>query len=273
VVSPGYFETIRTPLLFGRSFNVRDRIDKPSVIMVNAQFVRKFLGQVNPIGQKLNLCWTVKSPAEIVGVVADARQTELQADPKPTIFLDNLQAPMYFAQLTIRTSGDSSQMARAIEAAIHRVNPEQPVTDVQTMQEVFSDSVAQPRLQLVLLLIFGVMAGLLAIIGIYGVVSYSVAQRTREIGIRMALGARSSQVRWTVLKEGIALAVVGVGIGLAGASGLTRILRTMLFETPPNDPLTLACVTVAVLLVALVAAIIPASRAARMDPTVSLRYE
>jgi ABC-type antimicrobial peptide transport system permease subunit len=241
--------------------------------MVNAQFARRFLSRVNPIGQKLNLCWTVKSPAEIVGVVADARQTELQTDPKPTIFLNNLQAPMYFAQLTIRTSGDPSQMAHAIEAAIHRVDPEQPVTDVQTMEEVFSDSVAQPKLQLVLLLAFAGMAGLLAIIGIYGVVAYSVAQRTREIGIRMALGARSSQVRWTVLKEGIALAGVGVALGLAGAFALTRILRTMLFETPPNDALTLVYVTATVLLVALLAVTIPAHLAAHLDPTISLRYE
>ncbi len=273
VVSPGYFEALRTPLIAGRSFNMRDRIGKPSVAIVNTQFVKKFLSRVNPIGQRLNLCWTVQSPAEIVGVVADARQTELQKDPKPTIFLDNLQAPMYFAQLAIRTSGDPSQMARAVEAAIHRVDPDQAITDVQTMDKVFSDSVAQPRMQLVLLLTFGVIAGLLAVIGVYGVISYSVAQRTREIGIRMALGAPSAEVRWTVLKEGIALAAIGAAIGLAAALALTRILRTLLFETPPNDALTLLSVTATVWVVALLATLIPADRAARMNPTVSLRYE
>ncbi len=273
VVSPGYFETLRTPLLSGRLFDRRDRIGKPTVAIVNAQFARRFLSRVNPIGQKLNLCWTVPNPGEIVGVVADARQTELETGPKPTIFLNNLQAPMYFAQLTIRTSGDPSQMARAIEAAVHRVDPEQPVTDVQTMEQVFSDSVAQPRLQMILLLTFGVLAGLLAIVGVYGVVSYSVAQRMREIGIRMALGAQSSQVRWTVLKEGILLAAMGGAIGFAGALALTRILRKMLFETAPSDPLTLACVTSVVFVIVPLATMIPARRAARMNPTVSLRYE
>ncbi len=126
---------------------------------------------------------------------------------------------------------------------------------------------------MVLLLTFGVIAGLLAVIGVYGVISYSVAQRTREIGIRMALGAPSAEVRWTVLKEGIALAAMGAAIGLAGALALTRILRTLLFETPPNDALTLLSVTATVWVVALLATLIPADRAARMNPTVSLRYE
>lgn len=274
VISPGYFESLKTPLVSGRAFSMRDRMGKPSVIMVNAQFVKRYLSHANPIGQKLNLCWTVQTPAEIVGVVADARQTELQTAPQPTIFLDNLQAPMYFAQWTIRTTfGDPSQMTRAIEAAIHRVDPDQALTDVQTMDKVFSDSLAQPRLQLVLLSIFGVIAGLLAIVGVYGVVSYSVAQRTREIGIRMALGARSSQVRRTVLAEGIVLAALGAGLGVAGALALTRLLRTMLFETPPADPLTFVCVSGIVFLVVLIATLAPAHRAAQMNPIVSLRYE
>lgn len=273
VVSPGYFESLKTPLLSGRTFDMRDRIGTPSVILVNAEFARKFFPRLNPIGQKLNLCWTVKSPGEIVGVVADARQTELQAAPKPTIFLDNLQAPMYFAQLTVRTSGDPSQMARAIEAAIHRVDPDQALTGIQTMEAVRSDSVAQPRLQLVLLLIFGLLAGLLAIIGVYGVISYSVAQRTREIGIRIALGAQLSEVRRTVLGEGMLLAALGAGIGIAGALVLTRILRTLLFETAPDDPVTLTCVTAAILFVVLLATLIPAHRAAHMNPIESLRYE
>ena len=273
VVSPGYFQSIKTPLVAGRLFHMNDGFGKPSVIMVNEQFVRKFLSRRNPIGQKLNLCWTVQSPAEIVGVISDARQTELETDPKPTIFVDNLQAPMYFAQLTIRTSGDPTQMAHAIEAAIHRVDPDQALTDVQTMEKVLSDSVAQPRLQLILLLAFGGMAGLLAIVGVYGVVSYSVAQQTREIAIRMALGAQAREVRWAVLGEGLLLAIGGICIGLAGALALTRILRTMLFETPPRDPVTLVSVSTIVLATVLLATVVPAYRAAQMDPIASLRYE
>src|SRR5260370_28041944 len=147
--------------------------------MVNQSFVKRFLADRNPIGQKLNVCWTVQNPAEIVGVVADARQTELQTAPRPTIFVDNLQAPMFFAQFVVRATGDAARMAHVVEMAIHRVDPDQPLTHVQTMEQVFSDSVAEPRLQLVLLLVFGGMAALLATIGIYGLVAYSVAQRTR----------------------------------------------------------------------------------------------
>lgn len=227
----------------------------------------------NPVGEKLNVCWTVKSPAEIVGVVSDARQTELQAAPKPTIFVDNLQAPMYFAQLVVRTAGDPARMTRAVEAAIHRVDPDQPLTHIQTMHQVFLDSVAQPRLELALLLVFGAIAALLAIIGIYGVISYSVAQRTREIGIRVALGAKQADVGRMVLREGAILAVTGALVGTAGALVASRVLRTLLFETAPEDPATLGFVVAVVIFVALFATLIPARRAAQVDPMTALRYE
>jgi putative ABC transport system permease protein len=273
VVSAGYFEGLKIPLLAGRSFNMRDVFGKPSVILVNAQFAKQFLSDRNPIGQKLQLCWTVQNPAEIVGVVADTRQAGLKTPPKPTIFVNNAQSPMYFAQLTVRTSGDPGQIARAIEAAIHRVDPDQALTHIQTFEQVFSDSVAQPRLQLILLLVFGGMAGLLAIIGVYGVVSYSVAQRTREIGIRMALGAQLSDVGWAVMREGAFLGLVGAGLGLAGALAFTRVLRTLLYETPPTDPVTLASVTVLVMFVVLIATVVPAHRAAQTNPIATLRHE
>ncbi len=273
VISPGYFQTMGTPLLSGRFFDARDRFGTRSVIMVNQQFVRRFLADRNPIGQRLNVCWTVKSPAEIVGVVADARQTELQTAPKPTIFVDNLQAPMYFANLVVRTTGDPMRMTRAVEAAIHRTDPDQPLTHIETMEQVFSESVAQPRLQLVLLVVFGGIAALLAIVGIYGVIAYSVAQRTREIGIRVALGAQQTDVGRMVLREGAVLAVTGALIGTAGALMAARLLRTLLFETAPADPATLGFVLAAVILVALLATLIPARRAAHVDPVTALRYE
>ena len=141
------------------------------------------------------------------------------------------------------------------------------------MDQVFSNSVAQPRLQLVLLLVFGALAGLLAAVGIYGVVAYSVARRTREIGIRVALGAQRTDVARMVLREGAVLAAAGIGIGLAGALALTRVLRSLLFETTPNDPATLACVSAAMLLLVLLATLIPAQRATRVNPITALRYE
>jgi putative ABC transport system permease protein len=245
----------------------------PSVIMVNHEFVKRFFSGLDPIGQKLNLCWTVENPAEIVGVVADTRQTELQAAPRPTIFVNNVQAPMYFAQLVVRAAGDPLQISRSVQSAIHRVDPDQAVTHVQTMEAVFSESVAQPRLQLVLLAVFGGIAGLLAAVGIYGVIAYSAARRTREIGIRLALGAVPNDVRRLLLREGMVLGVTGISLGLAGALALTRVLRSLLFETTPTDPATLAMVVAAVFIIVLFATLIPANRAARVDPTAALRYE
>jgi predicted permease len=273
VVSPGYFQAMRTPLLNGRYLDARDRYGATSVIMVNREFVKQYLPARDPIGQKLNLCWPVENPAEIVGVVADARQTELQKAPKPTIFVNNIQAPMYFAQLVVRAAVDPQQLARSVQQAIHRVDPDQAVTHVQTMDAVFSDSVAQPRLQLVLLAAFGGIAALLATVGIYGVVAYSAARRTREIGIRMALGAVPNDVRRLLLQEGMILGVLGIGVGLAGGLVLTRVLESLLFETSPTDPATLAFVAGTVLVIIFVATLIPANRAARVDPTVALRYE
>ena len=273
VVSPGYFEAMSVPLVSGRKFDMHDRFGTHSVIMVNQQFVRQYLAGREPVGQQLNLCWPVQNPAEIVGVIADARQTELQTAPKPTIFVNNLQAPMYFTQLAVRTKDNPAQMAHAVQSAIQRVDPDQAVTDIQTMEHVFEDSVAQPRLELTLLLAFGGIAGLLAVIGIYGLVAHSVAQRTREIGIRISLGAQRQDVARMVLKEGIVLGAVGIGLGLMGAIVLTRVLRSLLFEVTPNDPATFLSVVVFVMLLVVAATLVPVRRATKVEPMVALRYE
>jgi len=273
VISPGYFRTIGTPMLSGRDFSAGDRFGTPSVLVVNLAFVKRFFAGQNPIGKKLNVCWTVPNPVEIVGVVADARQTELKTAPQPTIFLPNAQGPMYFARLVVRARNDPRQMARAVQAAIHRVDPDQAVSDVQTMNDIFADSVARPRFQLVLLLVFAGIAVLLATIGVYGVVSYSVSQRTQEIGIRVALGARSADVSRLVLREGLLLGGLGVAVGLAAAVASTRVLRSLLFEVTPTDPVTLGAVAGLLLAVALSATLWPARRATKVDPMVALRYE
>jgi putative ABC transport system permease protein len=273
VISSGYFRAMGTAMLSGRDFSERDRFGSPSVMVVNHAFAEKFFPGENPIGQRLNLCWTIRSPVEIVGVVADARQTELQTAPRPTIFLANPQAPMYFATLVVRATNDPRQITRAVEAAIHRIDPEQAISGVQTMEDVFSDSVAQPRFQLVLLLIFAGIAVVLATIGVFGVVSYSVSRRTQEIGIRVAMGASGADVASMVLREGLLLAGVGVLIGLAGALALTRVLTSLLFEVTPTDPVTLASVSCLIFVVAAVAAFLPARRATRVDPMTALRYE
>ncbi|MGA2738426.1 MAG: ABC transporter permease [Bryobacteraceae bacterium] len=273
VISPGYFQTMRTAMLSGRDFAARDRYGAPSVLVVNHAFAERFFASQNPVGKKLNVCWTIPNPVEIVGVVADARQTELKEPPHPTIFLANAQGPMYFARLVVRAANDPRQMARAVQTAIHRVDPDQAISNVQTMDEIFSDSVARPRFQLVLLLVFAAIAMLLATIGVYGVVSYSMSQRTQEIGIRVALGAGAGDVSRLVLREGLLLGGLGVAVGLAAALASTRVLESLLFEVTPTDPLTLGGVAGLLLAVAIAATLWPARRASKVDPMVALRYE
>jgi putative ABC transport system permease protein len=275
VISPGYFQAMGTPLLAGRHFDARDRVGSPSVIMVNQTFARRFFHDEDPIGQKLNVCWDLNfhNPAAIVGVVADARQSELQAAPFPAIFIDNLQAPVFPLTLVVRGDGDPLLLARSVQTATRRLDPDLAFTHVQTMEQVLSNSVGQPRLQLALLLVFGGIAGLLTIVGVYGVVAYSAAQRTREIAIRVALGARPREVRRLVLREGAIMAAAGVSIGLVGALGLTRVMRSLLFETTPSDPVTITIAAVVMLLLALAATLIPANRASRIDPMTALKYE
>jgi predicted permease len=273
IISPRYFNAMGTPMLAGRAFTQSDRIGGSSIAIVNRAFVQRFFPGENVLGKRLNVCWTIKNPVEIVGVAGDARQATLRESPQPTIFLPSAQAPMDFGTLVIRAKDDPRQIVRSVETAIHGVNPDQAITGVQTMEEVVSDSVAQSRFQLLLLTIFAVIAALLASIGVYGVVSYSVTQRTQEIAIRVALGASRSAVAGLVLREGLLMAGLGVVAGLAGALALTRVLRTLLFEMSPTDPVTLVSVSCLLLSVAVVAAILPARRAMRVDPVAALRYE
>ena len=273
IISAGYFAAMGTPMRMGRDFYDRDTFNSPPVAIVNHAFVEHFFSGQNILGKRLRVCWTIEKPVEIIGVVADARQADLQGAPEPTIFLSNSQAPMYFATLVVRAAGDPRQIARAAEAAVHRVDPDQAVSHIQTMEAVFSDSVSSPRFQAVLLLVFAGLAVALAMIGVYGVVSYSVSQRTNEFGIRVALGALSADVVRLVLREALTLAGIALGLGLAGSLALSRLLQSLLFEVAPTDPATLALVSCVIFGVSALAAALPARRATRIDPMIALRYE
>lgn len=273
IISPGYFQTMGTSLLSGRDFEARDTFDSSPVAIVNHAFVERYFPGQEILGKQLHVCWTIKKPVEIVGIVADARQAHLQDSPEPTIFLSNSQAPMYFATLVVRATGDPLGIAHSALAAIHRVDPDQAVSDIQAMETVFSDSVSNPRFQAILLLLFAGLAVALATIGVYGVVSYSVSQRWNEIGIRAALGARSADIVGLVLREVLALSGIALLLGLAGSLAMSRVIQSLLFEVKPTDPATLALGCLAVVVVSALAAALPARRAARVDPMSALRYE
>ena len=273
IVSPGYFQAMGIPMMKGRDFEERDNFNAQPVAIVNHAFVEHYLSGQDVLGKQLQVCWTIEKPVEIVGVVADARQGELQTPPTGTIFLANSQAPMYFASLVVRAKGDPRQIALGAEDAVHRVDPEQAVSDIRTMRSVFSDSVSSPRFQAVLLLVFAGLAVALAVIGVYGVVSYTVSERTNEIGIRVAMGARARDIARLVLREALMLAILALAIGLAASLALNQVLQTLLFEVTPTDPGTLGLVCGVILAVSALAAVLPARRATRVDPMAALRYE
>ena len=271
-VSSGYFAVMRTPFLAGRDFNDHDRFGDDAALIVNQAFARRFFPNEDPVGHQLHLCWNARH-GTIVGVSANTRQTDLKVAPNPTIFLDQVQVPMYFAALVVRTAVPPMTMARGVQEAVHAVDPDQAISDVETMDDVVAESVARPRLESMLLGVFAGIALVLAVVGLYGVLAYAVTQQTREIGIRMALGADSGRLRREVLTRGLRLIVIGMAGGLALAVGPTRYVESMLYEVKPTDPLTFAAVAAALLIAGVLASWLPARRATAVDPVLSLRWE
>jgi putative ABC transport system permease protein len=272
IVSPQYFAIMGIPLLAGRDFNEHDTLSSEPGIIVNDAFVRKFFRGENPIGARLSLEWNI-THGTIIGIAADARQTDLTIEPQPTIFLDQAQTPTYFGALVIRTALPPESVATAAIAAVHSVDPDQAVSHTETMEQVVSESVARPRLMSILLVIFAGAALLLALIGLYGVLAYAVSQRTREIGIRLALGANSAQLVRGVIYDGLSLMLLGILGGLAASLALTRFLQSLLYGITPTDPATFLAVSLLLLAIGLFASWMPARRAAAVDPVGSLRWE
>ena len=272
-VGPGYFETLHIRIISGRGFDGKDAKGATRVAVINEAMARQYFSGKDPIGKTFKYGDKPEDQSQIVGVVADTRDVQLRAAPRPQIYMPLLQTSAPSIHLFIRTSTDPLTMAPELEKIIWSIDKDQPVSHVQSMTQVISKSVAEPRFRTWLLGVFAAAGLTLTLVGIYGVVSYMAGQRTREIGIRVALGAQRSNVLQLVLGQGVRLTIVGALVGVLGSLALTRLLKSELFDIKPTDPVTLIGAAVLMLLVALAACYLPARRATHVDPLVALRHE
>lgn len=274
-VSDDYFQALGVPLLAGRTFDTSDKPDGRSVVIIGKTIADRMFAGRNPVGMRLRYSSFDGEPDLIVGVVGDVKITGLDEAVKPVLYYPFRQSSSTFANLVVRTISDPNAVAGSIRDEVHNLEPDAAILNVRTMDEMIAQTPASfmRRFPALLISIFAGVALLLASIGIYGVVSYSVSQQTHYIGVRMALGASPSDILRMVLKQGLCLALLGVGIGVLAALGLTRLLSTLLYEVSANDVSTFATVTGALFAVALLACYLPARRATKVDPLVALRYE
>jgi predicted permease len=271
VISHGYFAAMGIPLLQGRLFGPQDRRGGPRAVIVNQAFLKRYFPQGEALGRRIIVVTSNKAPTEIVGVVGDVRYNRMAAEPKPTVFLLHSQTPRYISYLVVRATADPMTLTTAIRRKIQEIDKSQAVAAIKTMEEYLGESVAQPRLYAILLGVFGGLALLLSAIGLYGLMAYTVSQRTHEIGIRMALGGQRRDIFRLVVGRGLMLALVGMSVGVAGALALTRMLTGLLFGVKPTDPITFAGVLSLLVLVSLLACYLPARRATKVDPMIALR--
>jgi predicted permease len=277
VTTPGYFGTLRIPFVRGRDFSRRDTRAQPGVAIINEAAARRYWPGQDPIGQTIRmhvgLSGVAQTPRTIVGIVRDVRYDGLDAEPRPETYIPHAQHPVDAVAIALRTRGEPRDIVAPARAVLRRLDPTLPMAAVATMQDLVAESVAPRRFSLMLLGAFAGVALLLAAIGIYGVLSYVVGQRTREIGVRMAIGAARAHIVRLVVGEALLLAGIGLVLGFCATMALTGVIGGLLYEVEPSDPPTLIVVATVLLVVALAASYLPARRAAGVDPVAALRAE
>jgi len=283
-ITPNYFSTVRIPVLQGRDFSASDTASAPLVVIISKAMAQRWWANENPIGQRITFDFVPdEQPREIIGVVGDVRMNQTQKQPGPVVYLPHVQqsqrwlgpswnyrSAMFFI---LRTGGNPTGMAGAVRSAVAEIDPSKPAGNLQTVEQNLRDQVSGQRVYMLLLSVFGAIAAVLAAVGIYGVMAYAVTQRTREIGIRMALGATASSVMALVVKQALILVFIGLVLGVAGAFGLTRFLANELYGVTATDPTTFIEVSLGLVAIAVLASLIPTRRAVSIDPTEALRHE
>jgi len=274
VTDANYFQTMQIPLKRGRLYTQQEATEMRHVVVVNETFVNKNLGGADPIGKRVIIHMKDEpDPTEIIGVVADNKALGLDTTVEPMAFWPHAELVYAGMTLMVRTNADPTSVISGVRGVIHELDPQQPIGEISTMESLLSVSVARSRFSATLLTVFSIVALIMAAVGIYGVMSYSVLQRTHEIGVRMALGAQRVDVLKLMLQKGIVLGVIGVAVGLAAAFALTRLIATLLFEVTATDKTTFAVVATGLFAITLLACYLPALRATRVDPLKALRYE
>ena len=273
-VAPNYFNVLKAQIRAGRDFNDQDDLRAAPVAIINETLARRYFPDGQPIGQKIVLGYLGRRLVrEIVGVSSDVKQEELGSPTKPEVYVPMQQVPWFGTALIVRTSVDPLRLKKELQAAIWQVDKDLPVSGIETVEQHLSNLRSEPRLYALLLGVFAVIALLLASIGIYGVMSYSVTERTHEIGIRMALGAKQGDVLGFVIKQGLTLTMIGLAIGIVVSLALTRLMESLLFGVGATDPITFVVISLLLAIVSIFATYLPARRATRVDPMIALRYE
>jgi putative ABC transport system permease protein len=272
-ISPAYFRTMGIALRSGREFSDYDTLDRPRVVIVDETLAQRYFGDRNPIGEQVQIPDASQPPREIVGVVGSVLDDGLDKKPLPTMYVPYYQSPIQTMSMIVRTNLDPGVTVATLKSAIQSVDKDQPVFNIRKMEDITTKTVSANRIAFVLLSLFASIALGLAAVGIYGVTSYAVGYRTHEIGVRVALGAGRRDVLGLIIRQGMALGLAGVALGLIAAIWLSRLLSGLLYDVAPTDAATFFVVSAVLLGVALAANYIPARRATRVDPIVALRYE